>query len=545
MTQRQRRRLRRRRGSPGKKILLAIGILAAVVGIGVGAAAAWVISIYDSAPALASLQPIKKGRITQVYAADGSRIGVIHADNIRQPVPGEKIPQDLKDATVAIEDKNYYEHGGIDYTAIIRAGWKDALAGGKPVQGGSTITQQLVRNLYISDPQETIKRKIIEAHLANDEEAAHSKSWILNKYLNTAPYGTNNGATAIGVEAAAETYFSKHASELALPEAAMIAGLPQAPSEYNPFLNPRAAIARRNDVLLAMHQQGYISSSEYTRRGSRGPRPRPKPEVQPHHAALHLRPRQAAARRQVRPQHGGQRRPEGLYDDPAASPEAAQQAVDACSVCYAGGGPASALASVNPKTGEIVALASTQRFSQDNQFNFAAQAHRQPGSSFKTFVLTTAIKDGADPNATYYNGNSPKTLDIPGGGTLGGRERRARRRHLRPDGRDPGVGERRLRPARARRRPGELRQDRLRDGDHLAARDQARSEPLQARAELLHPARPTRSAASASASRRSRWRTPTRPSPTGESTTPRRRSRRWSSPTARPRRPPPTRAGAC
>ncbi len=176
MTQRQRRRLRRRRGSPGKKILLGIGILAAIGGIALGAAAAWVISIYDSAPALGSLKPIKKGRITQVYAADGTRIGVIHADNIRQPIPGTKIPQDLKDATVAIEDKNFYEHGGIDPEAIVRAGVKDALAGGKPVQGGSTITQQLVRNLYIADPQETIERKINEAHLANDEEAAHSKS---------------------------------------------------------------------------------------------------------------------------------------------------------------------------------------------------------------------------------------------------------------------------------------------------------------------------------------------------------------------------------
>ena len=96
---------------------------------------------------------------------------------------------------------------------------------------------------------------------------------------------------------------------------------------------------------------------------------------------------------------------------------AAQEAVDACGVCYEGGGPASALASVNPDTGEIVALASTQRFSKNTQFNFAAQAHRQPGSSFKTFVLTTAIKDGADPESTYYDGHSPMTLSIPGGGS--------------------------------------------------------------------------------------------------------------------------------
>ena len=417
MTLRARRRLRgHKRGSPGKKILLAVAVIFAVGAIGIGAAAAWVISVYDSAPPLSSLKPIKKGQITQVYAADGTRIGVIHADNIRQPVPGSKIPQDMKDATVDIEDKNFYEHGGIDYQAIIRAGIADLAAGGKPVQGGSTITQQLVRNLYIAHPQETIKRKIIEAHLANDLEDQHSKNWILDKYLNTAPYGTNGGATAIGVEAAAETYFSKHASELDLPEAAMIGGLPQAPSDYNPFLNPRAALARRNDVLRAMQRQGDITRSQFASAISSG---------------LGLNPSQKYSRirdpyifdlvkQQLVDKYGlSTVETGGLKVYTTIQPRlqaAAQSAVDACSVCYAGGGPASALASVNPQTGEIVALASTQRYSKDTQFNFAAQAHRQPGSSFKTFVLTTAIKDGADPNSTYYNGSSPKTLAIPGGG---------------------------------------------------------------------------------------------------------------------------------
>ena len=106
------------------------------------------------------------------------------------------------------------------------------------MEGGSTITQQLVRNLYIANPQDTLKRKIIEAHLANEEEDQHSKDWILTEYLNTASYGTNEGATAIGVEAAAETYYSKHARDLTLPEAAMIAGLPQAPVPVQPAAQP-------------------------------------------------------------------------------------------------------------------------------------------------------------------------------------------------------------------------------------------------------------------------------------------------------------------
>ena len=263
MTQRARRRRRRLQDSGRKKLLLALGVPFALVVMGAVAGGVWVISVYNSAPSLASLEPITKGAVSKVYAADGSLIGVIHSDKIRQPIPSAKIPQDLKDATVAIEDKNFYSHGGIDPSAIIRAGWEDLVAGGKPRQGGSTITQQLVRNLYIANPQETLRRKIIEAHLANDEEDQHSKDWILTKYLNTAPYGTNDGATAIGVQAAAETYFSKHARDLTLPEAAMIAGLPQAPSQYNPLLNPRAALARRNEVLQAMEQQGNITASEY------------------------------------------------------------------------------------------------------------------------------------------------------------------------------------------------------------------------------------------------------------------------------------------
>ena len=143
-------------------------------------------------------------------------------------------------------------------------------AGGKPLQGASTITQQLVRNLYIAHPRQTLRRKIIEAHLANEENDSHSKDWILTTYLNTAPYGTNDGATAIGVQAAAGTYFSRSASQLTLRQAALIAGLPQAPSEYNPLLHPRAALKRRNDVLRAMLRQRYITAGQYTRAVQRG-----------------------------------------------------------------------------------------------------------------------------------------------------------------------------------------------------------------------------------------------------------------------------------
>ena len=413
MSARSRRRQRRtsRKKNPFLVTLVVLGSALALGALGSGL---WLISVYNSAPSLASLRPITKGSVSKVYAADGSLIGVIHSDKIRQPVGSAQIPQDLKDATVAIEDRRFYSHGGIDPSAIIRAGWEDLTAGGKPVEGGSTITQQLVRNLYIEDPEDTLHRKIIEAHLANDMEDEHSKDWILTRYLNTASYGTNEGATAIGVEAAAETYYSKHARDLTLPEAAMIAGLPQAPSQYNPLLNPRAALARRNEVLQAMEQLGKINASEYQDAVAQdlGLHPGDKYNRIRDPYIFDLVKQELQDRYGVNTVQNG-----GLKIYTTIQPrlqEAAQNAVDSCSVCYSGGGPASALASVDPSNGKIVALASTQRYSLTSQFNFAAHAQRQPGSSFKTYVLTAAIRQGIDPDTTYYDGSSPKTLDVDG-----------------------------------------------------------------------------------------------------------------------------------
>jgi penicillin-binding protein 1A len=417
-------RARRRRRKPHHpiwhKIAIPLGVLLALILIAGGIAAAWALNVYNSAPPLSSLKPVQKGRSSAIYAADGSLIGFIRSENIRQPVQEKSLPQVLKDATVAIEDKNFFEHGALDYEGIVRAAWKDALAGGKPVQGASTITQQLVRNLYIHNPQETLKRKLIEAHLAVELEEAHDKNWILTQYLNSAPYGTVEGQTAVGAEAAAQTYFSKPAKHLKLTEAALLAGLPQAPSEYNPFLDPKAALKRRNEVLAVMYEQSYISRNEYleARTHGLGLDPGDKYQVIKDPFLFDL------VQQELIDQYGiNTVRKGGLKAyttiDPSAQ-EKAEYAVNSCTesgFCYAEGGPAAGLASVDPKTGAIVALASTEGSADESQFNYAWQAHRQPGSSFKAYVLTTAIKQGIDPASTYYDGSSPKTLDIPGGGT--------------------------------------------------------------------------------------------------------------------------------
>ncbi len=400
-----------------KRLLLAAAIGVGLLVIAGGVAASWAIKVYDSAPPLSSLKPVQKGRSSAIYAADGSLIGFIPSSNIRQPVPSRALPQVLKDATIAIEDRNFYHHGGVDPAGIARAAWKDLLAGGKPVQGASTITQQLVRDLYIQHPEDTIRRKLIEAHLAEEEEEAHSKNWILTAYLNTAPYGTVEGETAVGAEAAAQTYFGKPARDLNLREAAMIAGLPQAPSEYNPFIDPKAALERRNEVLKVMEEQGYISPAQYEGAVHRGLglHPGHKYQTIKDPFLFDLVQQELINKYGINTVRYG-----GLKAYTAIDPklqERAQEAVDACAVCYSGGGPAAALASVDPANGEIVALASTQSYSNESQFNYAWQAHRQPGSSFKTYVLATAIKQGIDPYNTYYNGSSPKTLSLPGGGT--------------------------------------------------------------------------------------------------------------------------------
>jgi penicillin-binding protein 1A len=415
-------RVRRRRRKPHHplwhKLAIPLGVLLALVLVAGGIAAAWAINIYNSAPPLSSLKPVQKGRSSAIYAADGSLIGFIRSENIRQPVPAKSLPQLLKDATVAIEDKNFWEHGALDPQGIARAAWKDLEAGGKPVQGASTITQQLVRNLYIQNPEETLERKIKEAALANELFDKHSRGWILAQYLNTAPYGTVEGQTAVGAEAAAQTYFSKPAKELGLTEAALLAGLPQAPSEYNPFLDPKAALKRRNEVLNSMHEQGYITGDEYrnARTHGLGLDPGNKYQVIKDPFLFDLVQNELIEKYGINTVRNG-----GLKAYTTIDPslqEKAEYAVDNyCSVCYSEGGPAAGLASVNPSTGAIVALASTEGYASESQFNYAWQAHRQPGSSFKTFVLTTAIKQGIDPASTYYNGTSPMTLEIPGGGT--------------------------------------------------------------------------------------------------------------------------------
>src|SRR5581483_7309120 len=243
---RKRRREARKRRSR-RSLVVAFLVVAPIVLLVVGTVGAT--AVLGSRCDLKSLTPVAVGQNSFVYA-DGSELGVIPAERNRTPVTRNEISPWVPKATVAIEDRRFYQHGGVDPVGIARAVVADIKAG-KIVQGGSTITQELVRNLYLSR-ERTLKRKVIEACLSIKLSRQWSKDRILTAYMNQVFYGNH----AYGIEAGAETYFSKSAQRLTLDEAALLAGLPQAPSSYDPFRNPAAALARRNAVLKAMLVNG-------------------------------------------------------------------------------------------------------------------------------------------------------------------------------------------------------------------------------------------------------------------------------------------------
>jgi penicillin-binding protein 1A len=389
--QRRRRRRKRAERSASRRfgVLLVLTLIAALA----GAAFTGAHAILNNC-SLASLQPVAIGENSFVYAADGSVLGSIPAERNRQPVRLDHTSDWVKNATVAVEDRRFWVHNGLDWEGIVRAALKNAEAG-EIVQGGSTITQQLVRNLYIGR-EKSLKRKAKEACLARKLEQAHTKEWILETYLNQVYFGNH----AYGVEAAAQTYFSKHARQLDLVQSALIAGLPQAPSVYDPFKRPAEAVRRRNDVLLAMLRGGYINTAQYEQALA---------------APLKLKAGQiytkirepyffSFVREQLIAKYGANTvRGGGLRVYTTILPRFQKLAVKAMKdTLNQPGDPASAIVSINPRNGAIRAMTAVIPGKRNVQFNIAAQGRRQAGSAFKTFVLTEAIRQGINPDSTMY-----------------------------------------------------------------------------------------------------------------------------------------------
>lgn len=247
------------------KCILVLVIIVGVVGISSGVGV--MKGIIDSAPDISAIDVTPTGYSTTVLASDGTEISTLVASGAnRKYVTIDEIPQSLQDAFVAIEDERFYEHNGIDMQSILRAAATGIAHGFHFSQGGSTITQQLIKNNVLttwtseSSFIESLQRKIQEQYLAVElEKKVDDKKWILENYMNS----INLGANTLGVQAASEKYFGKDVSELTLSESAVIAGITQNPAKYNPITHPDQNAERRERVLNNMLEQGYISQSEY------------------------------------------------------------------------------------------------------------------------------------------------------------------------------------------------------------------------------------------------------------------------------------------
>jgi penicillin-binding protein 1A len=370
----------------------ALVILLVLVVSGFTGAAVWM-----SSCDLNSLRPVDVGQNSFVYAADGSLLGSIPAEKNRQPVDLSDMGKWVPAATVAIEDRRFWSHGALDYAGIARALFANVRAG-HVVQGGSTITQQLARNLYIKKPSQTFGRKATEACLAIKLAREKSKRWILNSYINQVFYGNR----AYGIEAAAQTYFSKRAKHLTLSQAALLAGLPQAPTLFDPFHRPQDAIARRDEVLRAMLSNGYITATQYAN------------VIADRHlhlkaGRLYTRIREpyffSFVRDALQKQYGSNTvRTGGLRVYTTIDPRLQRLALQAIkrTLPYSTD-PAAAIVAINPANGAIRAMTEVSPGNPKNQVNFASSARRQPGSTFKMFVLATAIDEGISPSTQYLS----------------------------------------------------------------------------------------------------------------------------------------------
>jgi penicillin-binding protein 1A len=342
-----------------------------------------------------------------IYAANGRVLSVLRGSQSRVVLRSSEIAPVMKQAIVAIEDRRFYEHRGVDLHGIIRAIWAD-IRNKRVVEGGSTITQQFVKNTYTKN-QRSIGRKLKEAALAWQLEQRWSKDRILTAYLNTIYFG--NGA--YGVEQAAQTYFHHGAApgKLRLWEAALLAGIPSDPSAYDPATNPAAARERRNLVLKEMRDQGDISEGDYEYALNK-PLPRRDEIRLPGNAG----PAQYFAnyvKQQLVDRYGSGRVFGGglrvrtsidLKLQKMARKSIGKWLTDPT-------GPTAALVAVDPRDGRVLAMFGGNNF-RKSQFNLAVQGERQAGSSFKPFVLATALREGVAPSTTFTS--RPVTINAGG-----------------------------------------------------------------------------------------------------------------------------------
>ncbi len=356
-----------------------------------------------------TLDPARYHRVqnSYIYASDGRVLAILRGSEARRVVSSSQIADVMKQAIVAVEDRRFFAHHGIDLHGILRAVWAD-ITNQKVVQGGSTITQQFVKNAFTT-AQRSFGRKLKEAALAWQLEQHWTKDRILTAYLNTIYFG--NGA--YGVEQAAQVYFHHPAEALTLPEAALLAGMPADPSLYDPVTHPRLAKARRRHVLEDMLELQDITPAQL-----RAADATPLPPPQSIRLPSSLAPYSSAAyftsyvEQLLVDRYGtGRVFGGGLRVRTSIDLNLQQIASDAISKWLPDpSGPSAALVAVDPRDGRVLAMFGGRNF-HESQFNLAVQGERQPGSAFKPFALATALQEGISPSTTFVSKPVAITLD--------------------------------------------------------------------------------------------------------------------------------------
>jgi penicillin-binding protein 1A len=367
-------------------------------------------------PALENAAEFRAARNSVLFPANDKKhqFARLTGNNNRIIVDDSDISPYLKNAIIAIEDRRFYSHDGVDYPGIARALWQDIASRGA-VQGASTITQQFVKNALAAQGDRSVFQKLREAALAYHLERRWTKQKILTQYMNTIYFG--NGA--YGVESAARTYFGgpekkygqadREARKVTPAQAALLAAMIASPSAYDPVQNPTAAYQRRNQVLKAMLAQRMISKAQYDEAviqtvPTADDLNQPKPDSnQPYFSTWvtqQLVDRYGAGR-----VFGG-----GLRVTTSIDTEMQTAAEQAIFGRLNGVGPSSSLVAIENKTGEVKAMVGGNNF-DEKPFNLATNGHRQPGSSFKPFILAEALKRGYSPNKVFTS--RKKIFDVP------------------------------------------------------------------------------------------------------------------------------------
>jgi len=431
MTRKKTRRTRKKRNKPkpwmSLRARLVALVLVAFVSAVAGAGYAVSRAVSRDLPRIAALKDYRPPPGTRILSADDRLIGRIRRDK-GVFVPLSQIPDNLKKAVIAVEDARFYRHGGLDYRGILRAAVSD-LVSGRLKEGGSTITQQLAKVMFLT-PRKSFTRKIKEVLLARKMEQTLDKDEILELYLNKVYFGRG----AYGVEMAARTYFGKHVGDLTLPEDAMLAGIIRSPARYSPYRDMKRARARRKTVLDRMAAERYISRGRAEAASEKKlvlDDIRAKRDIAPHLVEW--------IRVYLENRYG----PEKVYlegltvtttIDSRLQAAAGRALMDGVARA-AGRGKAAgrgmplqgALAAMDPMNGNVLALVGGPDF-RTNEFNHALYARRQPGSAFKPFVYAAALEKGFTPadiiddSPVSYEGWTPHNFEHRHGGAMRLRE---------------------------------------------------------------------------------------------------------------------------